>query len=155
MGNPAHTDNGTEFVNGTIRELTEKFGIRHTETPRYCPQANPTERYNRTIKEIIRAYIQNEHTAWDENIDDLQFAINTSRNTSTKYTPTFLKLGRELQPLQSLRKSIEKDDEIVFQDENKWTDRLRRLEMIKEEVQKNLDEAMKNRLLIIIYVEDR
>ena len=136
-----YTDNCTEFVNGTIRELTEKFGIRHTKTPRYYPQANPTERCNRNIKEIIRAYIQNDHTAWDENIDDLQFAIITSRNISTKYTPAFLNLGRELQPLQSLKKNIENDDEIVLQDENKWTDRLRRLQVIKEEVQKNLDRA--------------
>ena len=30
-----HTDNGTEFVNKIIRELTEKFGIRHTKTLRY------------------------------------------------------------------------------------------------------------------------
>ena len=136
-----HTENGTELVNGTIRELTERFGIRHVKTPRYYPQKNPTERYYRIMKEIIRAYMKNDLTAWDENIDDLQFAINASKNTSTKYTPAFLNLGRELQPLQSLRKNIEKDDEIVYQDENKWTDRLRRLEVIKEEVQKNLDEA--------------
>ena len=97
-----HTDNGTEFVNGSIQELTEKFGIRHTKTPRYYPQVNPTEGYNRTIKEIIRAYIQEDYTTWNENVYDLQFAINTSKNSSTQYTPAFLNLVRDLQPLQSL-----------------------------------------------------
>ena len=135
-----HTDNGTEFVNKTIREVTEKFGIRHTKTLKYYPQANPTERYNRTIKQIISACLQDDHTTWDENVD-LQFAINTSKTTATQYTPAFLNLGHELQPLQSLRKSIERNDDVEFQDVNKWTNRLRKLQIIKEEVQKNLDEA--------------
>ena len=40
----------------------------------------------------------------------------------TEYTPAFFNLGHELQPLQSLRKSIERNDDNEFQDENKWTD---------------------------------
>ena len=56
-----------------------------------------------------------------------------------QYTPAFLNLGRELQPLKARGKSIERGDEIEFQDENKWTDRLRKLKIIKTEVQKNLD----------------
>ena len=133
-------DHGPNFINESYRvgELRE-FSIRttviwHTKTPKYYSQANPTERYNRTIKQIIKAYLENDHATWDNNVDDLQFAINTSKNASTQYTPPFLNLGRELQPLQSLRKSIEEDDDIVFQDENRWTNRLRRLEIIKEEV---------------------
>ena len=137
----ANTDNGTEFVKKNIRELTEKFGMRHTKTPRYYPQANPTERYNRTIKQIIKAYLENDHATWDDNVDDLQFTINTSKNAATQNAPAFFNLGRELQPLQPLRKSIERDDDVEFQDVNKWTDRLRRLKIIKEVVQKNLDEA--------------
>ena len=52
-----------------------------------------------------------------------------------------MNLGRELQPLQFLRRSIERDNEIEFQDVNKSTNRLRKLQIIKEEVQKNLDKA--------------
>ena len=70
-----------------MRELIEKFGIRHTKTPKYYPQANPTERYNKTIKQIIKAYLEDEHTTWDDNVDDLQFAINTSKNAATQYAP--------------------------------------------------------------------
>ena len=89
----------------------------------------------------MRTYNQDDHTTWDENVDDLQFAINTSKNASTQYTPAFLNLGRELQPLQSPRRNIDKNNDFEFQDVNKWTDRLRRLQIIKEEVQKNLDKA--------------
>ena len=82
------------------------------------------------MKQIIRAYLENDHATWGSNVNDLQFAINTSKNASTQYIPAFLNLGRELQPLQSLKKNIEKDDEIEFQDENKWTNRLRKLQII-------------------------
>ena len=47
-------------------------------------------------------------------------------------TPEYLNSDNE----ESLRKSIERDDEIEFQDDNRWTDRLRKLQIIKE-VQKN------------------
>ena len=67
------TENSTEFVNETIQELTEKFGIRHTKTPKYYPQENFTERYN-------RAGIENNHATWEDNVDDLQIAINTGKN---------------------------------------------------------------------------
>lgn len=134
------SDNGTEFVNKTMRILSEKFAIRHVTTPRYFPLANPTERYNRTIKTVIRAFLE-EHNSWDVNLDDVQFALNTSKNSSTNFTPAFLNLGRELQPVQTLKSEIENSDEIEFQEVDKWTDRLRKLQLIKEEVQKNLNLA--------------
>ena len=85
------------------------------------------------MKQIIQIYLENDYATWDNNVDDIQFPINTSKNAATQYTPAFLNLGRESQPLQSLRKSIEKN-EIEFQDENMWTDRSRKLQIIKEEV---------------------
>ena len=48
-------DNMTEFVDKTIRELMEKFGIRYNTTSKYYPQSNPTEHYKRTIKTVIKA----------------------------------------------------------------------------------------------------
>ena len=41
------TDNGKEFVNRIMVKLTQNFEIRHSKTPRYHPQSNPTERCNR------------------------------------------------------------------------------------------------------------
>ena len=66
-------------------ELREKFGIREIKTPKYYPQGNLTERYNRTIKQIIRAYLKNDHATLDDNVDDLQFAVNTSKNALTQF----------------------------------------------------------------------
>jgi hypothetical protein len=43
------TDNGTEFINRDLRELTGRYGIHHTTVPPYHPQANPVERVNRVL----------------------------------------------------------------------------------------------------------
>lgn len=50
-----------------IRELVQKFGIRHMTTPRYNAQANSTERSNRSIKTTLKAYLEN-HNLWDVDI---------------------------------------------------------------------------------------
>ena len=90
------TDNGKEFVNRIMVKLTQNFGIRHWKTPRYHPQSNPTERCNRSIKTAIKASLEKDHKEWDENLDYLQFALNTSKHASTGFTPAFLHFGRVL-----------------------------------------------------------
>ena len=87
-------------------KLTQNFEIRHSKTPRYHPQSNSTEICNRSIKTAIKAYLKKDHNKWDENLDDLQFALNTSKHASTGFTPTFLKFGRELEPIQTLNKDL-------------------------------------------------
>ncbi|XP_068989240.1 probable serine/threonine-protein kinase mkcB [Neodiprion pinetum] len=90
---------------------------------------------------MIQAYVNNDHTEWDIHLQDLQFAINTCTHTSTKHTPAFLNLGRELNPTQCLRNQLENDDEIELQDTDRWTDHLRRLQILRDEVQRHLIEA--------------
>ena len=67
----------------TIEAEFHKRTISRWGTPRvisrYYPQEYPTERYNRTIKQIIKAYLQDDHATWDDNADDLQFAINRAK----------------------------------------------------------------------------
>ena len=51
-------NNVKEFVNRIMVKLTQNFGIRHSKTPRYHPQSNPTERCNRSIKTAIKAFLE-------------------------------------------------------------------------------------------------
>ena len=132
------TDNGKEFVNRIMVRLTQNFGIRHSKPPRYHPQSNPTERYNRSIKMAIKAYLEKHHKEWDENLDDLQFTLNTSKHASTGFTPAFLNFGRELEPIQTLNKDLINIEKIESQEVGKWVERLNRLKRIKDKVQKNL-----------------
>jgi hypothetical protein len=53
-----------------------------------------TERANRTIIEIIRAYISPYHDDWDQTLIHAEFAYNSSINATTGYTPFFLNYGQ-------------------------------------------------------------
>ena len=45
-------------MNRIIIKLTQNFGTQNAKTPLYHPQANPTERCNRSIKTSMKAYLQ-------------------------------------------------------------------------------------------------
>ena len=115
--------------------------MRHSKTPRYHPQSNPIERCNRSIKTAIKAYLEKDHREWDENLDDLQFALNASKHASTGFTPAFLNFGRELEPIQTLKEDLINALEIESQEIGKWVERLNRSKIIKDEVQTNLEVA--------------
>ena len=51
------TDNGTEFVNKILVQVAEEYKILHTTVPPCQAEANPVERANRTLKQIIIAYL--------------------------------------------------------------------------------------------------
>ena len=106
------TDNGTEFVNGVLRQLAAEFNIIHTTTPPYHPQANPVERVNRILKTMIISYIEKDHNTWDQHLSEFQFAYNSAYHTSLKSSPAFLNFGRDPVPTNSLRKRIDKEPRI-------------------------------------------
>ena len=48
------SDQGTNFVNKVIKQLTEKFRVQHSLSSPYHPQSNGlVERFNRTLYEGI------------------------------------------------------------------------------------------------------
>ena len=60
---------------------------------------------------------------------------------STCFTPAFLNFGRELESIQTLNKDLINAEEIESQEIGKWVERLYRLKIIKDIVQKNLEVA--------------
>ena len=98
------TDRGREFVNCTFDAISTVYGFFHHKTTAYHPRTNGlTERFNKTLAEMIGQYVNQEHTDWDRFLPFLVFAYNTSANETTGYSPYFLlhgfepKLGIELQ----------------------------------------------------------
>src|SRR5688572_7889779 len=67
-------DQGTHFVNETIRLLTEKFRIRHSLSSPYYPQSNGlVERFNKTLYEGI-AKVEETIFDWNMYIQPVLFA---------------------------------------------------------------------------------
>lgn len=81
------SDRGAEFMSKAFGNFLEKLGTRHLRTPKHSPQANASERTNRSILDSIRAYISTDHTAWDENLTEIMSALRSSYHQTIKMSP--------------------------------------------------------------------
>jgi hypothetical protein len=62
----------------------------------FHPQTDgQTEQANRTLEEMLRAYVNHKQDNWDECLPALEFAFNNTKNSSTEFTPFFLNTGAE------------------------------------------------------------
>ncbi|XP_044313299.1 uncharacterized protein K02A2.6-like [Drosophila rhopaloa] len=89
-------DNGTQFTSRALKDYFAKLGVEVQYTAPYCPQENPTERTNRTVKTLISQLSEGDQSTWDNMLPEISLAINSSVSDSTGYTPAFLTQGREL-----------------------------------------------------------
>lgn len=88
------TDNGPQFGSKVYSQWCNMLGIQTFHIAVYHAQANITERYNKTVKEMIVTSI-NKCKDWDKHLHEIAFALRTAVNDSTKFTPAYLNTGRE------------------------------------------------------------
>jgi len=61
----------------------------------YHPQTDgQTEVMNKTLKTMLRAFVDNKQSNWDQLLPSLEFAYNNAVNASTGYSPFFLNTGQ-------------------------------------------------------------
>ncbi len=89
------SDQGKNFRSLLITQLWELLDVKQKQTSSYHPETDGlSERLNRSVIKMIKCYINENHTDWDEHLDELSFAYNTARHATTKYSPFFLMFGR-------------------------------------------------------------
>lgn len=59
-------DRGPQFTSSTLANLCKTWGCLQRLTTSYHPQANLTERINRTVKTVIAAFVGQQHQPWDQ-----------------------------------------------------------------------------------------
>ncbi|GFS66704.1 retrovirus-related Pol polyprotein from transposon 412 [Trichonephila clavipes] len=62
----------------------------------YRPQANLTERVNRTLVQRIACFVEERHYNWDRFLHKFSFELHTAVNETTVKTPAELFLGRKI-----------------------------------------------------------
>jgi len=68
--------------------LSKLCGISQKFTSGYHPQTNGlTERFNRTIQQVLSKFVNPEQTNWDDLLQPSVFAYNTSIHSSTGFSP--------------------------------------------------------------------
>ncbi|GFO31467.1 Pol polyprotein [Plakobranchus ocellatus] len=91
------TDQGRNFESGLFKSLCTALHIRKYRTTPYHPSSNDqVERYNRTLLNAVRCYLNGRQDRWDECVAQIASALRASVNRTTGYTPNRLMLGREV-----------------------------------------------------------
>lgn len=136
------TDNGVQFTGSEFRNLMKAYKIpRIHYGPRYTPQINMVERYNKTVMTMISSYVKDDHRSWDQNIFKVQLALNSAVNETTGFTPFFLVHGREPIINGDFYKDTSDADYIVAMPREEYAGEFGALEQIFAKVRSNLEKA--------------
>ncbi|XP_046678255.1 uncharacterized protein LOC124366050 [Homalodisca vitripennis] len=134
-------DNGSEFIGPPIRNLMQEYKAKTIFTPRHHPQANPTERINRTIGNMLRSYVKENHRHWDAKISQIGCALRTGVNEATGFSPVFLMFGREIALAGEGSGNLHEEDLPRCADVDLHQQRLRRLREVFIEVKSRMRKA--------------
>lgn len=134
-------DNGRQLVSREFREALAAYEVEVQFTPYYHPQANPVERMNKEVGNLLSIFVGENQRRWDVLLPQVQYVLRTSKHETTQYSPAYLHLGREL-GLSGKRNRVEMDrhgNEVRLGIEERWVG----LENIREKVQINVNEAQR------------
>ena len=91
------TNQGKNFESGFFRKLCQTLWIHKTRTTPYRPSSNgKVERYNRTVMDAVRCYVNGRPKCWDQYLGPLAGALRSALNRHTGHTANKLMLGREV-----------------------------------------------------------
>jgi hypothetical protein len=89
------SDRDTRFTSRFWQELHRMLDVKLALSTAYHPQTDgQTEVMNKTLKTMLRAFIDNKQSNWDQLLPSLEFAYNNAVNASTGYSPFFLNSGQ-------------------------------------------------------------
>jgi len=112
------SDQGTNFMSQLLKELYNLLQIHQIRTSPYHPQTDGlVERFNRTLKSLLRKLVNKEGRDWDRLLPYILFAYREVPHDTTGFSPFELLYGREVRgPLDVLKDVWEanrKSDESV------------------------------------------
>jgi transposase InsO family protein len=90
------SDRDPRFTGAFWKRLFKLHGTKIALSTAYHPQSDgQTERTNRTLEQVIRSQINSNGDNWDTLLPMAEFAINTTVNVSTGFSPFHLTYGTD------------------------------------------------------------
>ncbi|XP_070141639.1 uncharacterized protein [Drosophila kikkawai] len=88
------SDNGSQFKAEAFQKFLRKYQISHTLTAAYSPQANASERVNRSVIAAIRSYVRGDQKDWDEQLSSICCALRSAVHSAIGTTPYYMVFGQ-------------------------------------------------------------
>ncbi|KAL4001114.1 caldesmon [Sarotherodon galilaeus] len=101
------TDQGTSFMSHLVKSLYDQLGVKGIRTTPYHPETDGlVERFNGTLKQMLRKFIDDTGKDWDKWLPFLLFAYREVPQASTGFSPFELLYGRQVRgPLDMLKEN--------------------------------------------------
>ena len=88
------SDRDPRFTSDFFRDVCRQLQIKQNMSTAFHPQTDgQTERMNRTVEDMLRAYVHPSQMDWDLLLPCCEFAINNAYQDSIKTTPFYLNHG--------------------------------------------------------------
>ncbi|XP_063959750.1 uncharacterized protein LOC135155081 [Lytechinus pictus] len=99
------TDRGSQFTSDMMKEVSRLLSIKQLTTTPYHPSCNGlVERFNQTLKQILKRVCADRPNDWDRYIGPVLFAYRSAPQASLRYSPFELIYGRQVRgPLDILK----------------------------------------------------
>ncbi|XP_064470265.1 uncharacterized protein LOC135385018 [Ornithodoros turicata] len=106
------SDRGTNFTSGLMKEVARLLSLRQLTTTPYHPMANGlVEKFNGTLKTMLRRMCAERPRDWDRYLAPLLFAYREVPQESLGFSPFELLYGRNVRgPLTILRELWDKEE---------------------------------------------
>ena len=90
------SDQGRQFESQLMAEVCKLLGIQKSRTTPYHPQCDGlVERWNRTLLQSLATSVTDHPENWEEFVNKICMAYNTSVYPTTGFTPLYLMFGRQ------------------------------------------------------------
>jgi hypothetical protein len=91
------SDRDSKFTSLFWKSLWSLLDTKLAMSTAFHPETDgQTERMNRTLEQMLRAYTNKQQNNWDELLPYCEMAYNNSKNVSTGFSPFFLNYGQNM-----------------------------------------------------------
>ncbi len=88
------SDRGTNLLSHLMQDVCRLLGVKKLNTTAYHPQCDGmVERFNRTLKTMLRKHADKFGRQWDQYLPGLLWAYRNTPHDSTREKPSFLLFG--------------------------------------------------------------
>lgn len=116
--------------------MVDAKGIQMWYTANYFAQGNQTECVNKVIGNALRMFLRKDvdHRRWDEKVNEIANAVNSSIHSSTQKTPYEINFGQKM-----IQHAAEYKSHIDINEPNRRDEPA--FQVLRQQVQKRLNEA--------------